>query len=102
MASRQVTGDGPMPEGSRYHGEDSAGPTLGLFGIQQELALDFYAKAGPVRVEGTPERDLRPCPTECEPFPWVPPDFRSSLHLASVRLFRLGREARAQLRQVTD
>lgn len=91
-----------MPEDSRYDGEDSAGPTLGLFGIQQELALDFYTKAGPVWVVGTPEKDLRPCVTETEPFPWVPKDFASSLHLASVRLFRLGRQERERLRQVTD
>lgn len=80
-----------MPEGSRYHGEDSAGPTLGLFGIQQELALDWYTRHGPVMVEGTPQRDLRPCPTEVEPFPPVQQDDGERLHWASVRLWRSAR-----------
>lgn len=84
-----------MPEGSCFHSEDSAGPTLDRVGTPQQLALDFYTRCGPIRCEGELQVELGPCPFEVEPFPWSVPPRRTSLLLASVRLFRLAHPVRS-------
>lgn len=83
-----------MPKGSSPSSEDLAGPAVHLDYHQQQLALDFYARSGPVRVAGDLPVMVGPCPFEVEPFPWTAPARRDSLLLASVRLFRLAHQGR--------